>query len=448
MIDHLIRGGFVVTLDPSYRVFPEGTVAVQGRDIVAIGPQAEVEKQYPPQQARQVIEAGGKLVMPGFICTHTHMPSVLGHNMPVDFSQFHEFMDLLTKWWWPQIEDQTTAEDIYWATLYASVKMLKTGTTCVGEMVEAPMALPGCLDASIKAADEVGIRAMISYEATDRVNVENGRLGVQENLRVVKELGTGGRLRGRFACHTADTCSADMLREVRRLASETGAGIFIHVAEIPPALTVEKLGKTAPRVLEDLGFLGPDVLAVHCIHLTDEELDILARHDVKIAHTPMSNMLGGNGVARVPDMLKRGMTVSLGHDCFFTLDIFEYLRAAYLVHKVHRLNPNVMIPPQALDLVTRGAAQALSLEGEIGTLEVGKRADVLVVDPRAPAPLLPETWLPYIISDVNGADVRTVVVDGRVVVKDRQVLTVDEEEVRARCVERARLLWQRAGAIA
>lgn len=444
MDDLLVKGGFVVTLDPAYRVFPQGAVAIRGRDIVAVGPAAEVEAAHP---ARQVIDATGKLVMPGLICTHTHMTSVLGHNMPVDFSQFRDFMDLLTKWWWPQIEDQTTEEDIYWASTYAAVKMLKTGTTCVADMVEAPMALPGCLEASIRALDQVGMRAFISYEGTERVSPENGRLGVEENLRAVRELGTGGRLRGAFACHTADTCSDDMLRRVRRLADETGAHIFIHVAEIPPPLTVAKRGNTAPLLLEQLGFWGPDVLAVHCIHLTDEELDVMARRDVKVSHTPMSNMLGGNGVARVPDMLARGMTVSLGHDCFFTLDIFEYLRAAYLVHKVHRQDPNVMPPPQALDLVTRGAARALGAEAEIGSLEVGKRADLLVVDPRGPAPLDERTWLPYIVSDLNGADVRTVIVDGRVVVKDRVCLTVDEEEARVRCVERARLMWKRAGAI-
>ncbi|MEW6522745.1 MAG: amidohydrolase [Bacillota bacterium] len=445
MLDLLIKGGLVATFDSQWRTIPDGAVAIRGSSIVDIGPAGDLASRY---QAKRVLDATGKFIMPGLVCAHAHMPTVLGHNMPVDFSQFHDFMDLLTKWWWPQIEDQTTNEDIYWATLYSSIKMLKAGTTTVADMVEAPYALPGCLDWSARAVDESGIRALIAYEVTDRIDEENGHLGVQENLRFVKEWNQKpGRVRGAFALHTVDTCSEARLREVRKLASDHGAHIFIHVAEIPPPITEARWGKRAPYVMRDVGLLAPDVLAVHCIHLTPEEIDLMAAANVKVAHTPMSNMLGGNGVAPIPDMLDKGMSVGLGHDCFFTLDTFDYLRTMYLVHKVHRQNPGVLPPPQALAMVSTMGARALGMDRDIGSLETGKKADVIIVDPRGPAPLTPQTFMGYAIMDVNGADVQTVVVDGRVVVEGRRVLTVDEGEVLRQCVSRAEALWRRAGAI-
>src|SRR3972149_3485942 len=147
----LIKGGVIGTIDNQRRIFNPGGIAIEGNKIVAVGPLDEIEKNYP---VKTVISAQHKVIIPGFVCTHTHMPSVLGHNMPVDFSQFHSFMDLLTKWWWPQIEDMTTHDDIYWSSLFASMKMLRTGTTTIADMVEGPNALPGCLDASAKAAKE------------------------------------------------------------------------------------------------------------------------------------------------------------------------------------------------------------------------------------------------------------------------------------------------------
>jgi len=201
-------------------------------------------------------------------------------------------------------------------------------------------------------------------------------------------------------------------------------------------------------VLQDTGFLGPDVLAVHCIHMEPDEVSIWSEHDVKVSHTPMSNMLGGSGVAPVVDMLNQGITVSLGHDCFFSLDMIQYVRMAYLLHKVHHHNPGVIPSFQAIDLVTTSAAKALQMEQEIGSLEVGKRADVQIINPRQPSPLLPQLFYDTLINDMDGADVQTVLVDGQVVVEDGQLVHIDENEVHQRVVEETTALWKRAGAIA
>jgi len=208
---------------------------------------------------------------------------------------------------------------------------------------------------------------------------------------------------------------------------------------------VEKYGRSAPRVLEETGLLGADVLAVHCIDMTDEDLEIFQGCGVHVAHTPMTNSLGGNGVARVPEMLERGINVSLGHDCFFTLDTPEYIRYAYLLHKAHNANPTILPPFQALDLVLGRGARALQLQERIGALAAGKRADILVIRPDAPAPITPASVISWFTMTFRGRDVETVLVDGRVVVDQGRMTTVDEQEVARKCLEEARKLWRKNG---
>lgn len=446
MADLVIAHGKVGTMDEERRFIEDGAIAIEGNQIIAVGPSSEVMAAH---TAPRTIDASGKVVSPGLICTHGHMAATLSHNMPVDFSKFTKFTDMMEKWWWPQVEDQTFADDIYWATKFAAARMLKSGTTTIGDMLEAPSALPGALDHQARACDDVGIRAVLSFEATERTSKELGELAMQENLRFVKKRNkANARVTGRFACHTAYTAPPDMLREARRLANETGAGLFIHVAEFPPFLTVERWGKPDPQLLEETGFLGPDVMTIHCIHMSDEDIDLWAQHDVKVAHTPMSNMLGGIGVAKIPQMISKGITVSLGHDCFFTLDIIEVMRAAYLIHKVAPSpNPANMIFFQALEMATVNGAKALNMEKEIGSLEVGKKADILIIEDRCPTPVNAGTWMWYLVHDMSSADIETVIVDGQVVVDDHELTTIDEEEARRKSQEQAWAMWKRAGVV-
>jgi 5-methylthioadenosine/S-adenosylhomocysteine deaminase len=217
------------------------------------------------------------------------------------------------------------------------------------------------------------------------------------------------------------------------------------VAEIPRAFLVEKYGKSAPQILEQTGVLGADVLAVHCIDMSDEDLEIFQRTGVNVAHTPMTNSLGGNGVARIPEMLQRGINVSLGHDCFFTLDTPEYIRYAYLLHKAHNANPMLLPPFQALDMALSHGARALGLQERIGSLAAGKQADILIIRPDAPTPLIPASAISYFTMTFRGSDVETVLVDGRIVVEQGRMSTVDEEEVERKCREEAKKLWRKNG---
>jgi len=459
MVNLLIKNALVVTCHPnviSGAMYSPGAIAVQGGCILEIGPSAELEEKY--ADAEKVIDAAGRIAMPGFIITHTHMPYVLGHNQPVDFSQLRSFWDMLQKMGWEWLEDITTADGILAATQYASLKMLKSGTTTVCDLVEAPNALPGPLDASVRAISETGIRAQIGYEVTERIpgvpieqrlDPSYAEKGFEENVRLLESLSSAndqdGRIQGRLGVHTAYTNSPATLARAREIADQYKCGIQIHIAEIPRAFLCDKYGKSAPEVLEEAGLLGADVVAAHCIDLNESDIDILARNKVNVAHTPMTNSLGGNGVARVPEMMEKGINISLGHDCFFTLDTAEYIRYAYLIHKAHWANPALIPPFLALDLALGNAATALGLEDKIGSLDAGKQADIILIKPDSPTPIVPSSVIPYFTMTFRGSDVETVIVDGEIVVDSGVSTRVDESIVSKACVEQAAALWKRNG---
>lgn len=456
MVDLLIKNALVLTFDENAltgQIIEDGAVAIDGKLIAEIGDSAALAAKYP---GVETINAAGKIVMPGFIVTHTHMSYVLGHNMPVDFSQLHDFWDMLQKMGWEWLEDLMTCDGVYASTKYSASKLLRSGTTTVCEFVEGPNALPGILDASSKAIEETGIRAQVGFEVTERVpgehilkhtSVENADKGFEENINFFKKYptGNGGRITGRLGLHTAFTNSRPTMEKARKIANEFNVGIQTHIAEIPRAFVVEKHGMSAPQILEETGVLGPDVIAAHCIDLTDEDIEILARNHVNIAHTPMTNSYGGNGVARVPYMIDKGLNVTLGHDCFFTLDISEYMRYAFLLHKAHNANAGLCPITQVLDWSLANAARAMGMEKEIGSLKVGKKADMIIIDPDSPTPIAPCSVMSYFDMTFQGRQVETVIVDGKIVVKDGHSTMIDEDETRKECQEEAKILWRKTG---
>ncbi len=457
MADLVIKNGLVLTFEGGTlqgQILTDGAVAIKGNQILEIGATEAIVEKY--GGAKRTIDAKGKIVMPGFVATHTHMPYVLGHNMPVDFTQLKSFWDMLQKMGWEWLEDLTTQEGIYAATRYAALKMLKSGTTTVCDLVEAPNDMHGSLDASAKAIDETGIRAQVGYEVTERIpgvsihdkmDKEMANKGFEENIAFLKKYppGNGSRIEGRLGVHTAYTNSMETLEKAREIADQFKCGIQIHIAEIPRVFLVEKYGKSAPMVLDEAGLLGSDVVAAHCVDINDEDLDIFSRNQINVAHTPMTNSLGGNGVARITEMLEKNINVTLGHDCFFTLDMADYIRYAYLVHKAHHANPMLLPPFQVLDMVLSSGAKALGLENAIGSLAPGKKADLIIINPDSPTPTGASSVISYFTMTFEGRHVETVVVDGEVVVERGKSTRVDEEEVKAECIKEAKVLWKKNG---
>jgi len=439
----LIKGGLLVTMNPERLVIENGAVAVDGERIVDVGLTRDVEAR---QRVDEVVEARGKIVLPGIVCAHTHLYGALLRGAPLKITPPGDFIQALHRVWWP-CDEALTERDAYASALAAGVDMITTGTTCFADTFSGPNYIHGSLSAIARAIEEIGMRGVLAFEATERNSAEEGRRGLDENQRFIKEVNEKGSTltRGMYSLHASFTVSDEIIVEARKRATRDKAYMTIHTSEglVDLYHNLERYGKRTVERLRDLGVLGRDVVLAHCVHLDEGELDIVAENGCGVAHNPMSNMLNAVGVAPVPEMLKRGITVGIGNDGYI-FDAFENMRSAFLVHKLQRRDPRLMTPLEILEMATINGAKLYGLDEEIGSIEKGKQADIIVISSDSiPTPLTPETVAGHIVNSVRGADVETVLVAGRVIMDRRILKTVKREEANSVAGQAAQALWQR-----
>jgi len=433
-IDILITGGTVLTMaGPNIE---RGSVAIRDGEIVAVGPSSEVDKKY---SAKTVIKAGGHAVMPGFVNAHTHVPMTLFRGIADD----RDLMDWLTNFIFPAEAKNVDREFVKWGTRLAAAEMIRSGTTTFGDMYyfESDIAR------ETKAA---GLRAvlgetLIDFPAPDNKTWDDMIRYMRDYARQWK----GDRLiTPAFAPHAPFTVSKEHLQQVRALATELGIPILIHVSETKDELrqVAEKQnGLTPGAYLDSIGFLGDDVVAAHGVHLTPAELRTFAAKKTGVVHCPESNQMLASGVAPVVEMIAAGMEVGLGTDgpagSNNTLDMVEEAASAARLQKVMRGDPKAMSAREALRLATIGGAQVLGLADKIGTLERGKRADVILVDLERVDTQPVYSVESAIVYAASGDSVVTTIVDGKILMRRGELLTVDEDAVIAKAKEyRARIL--------
>lgn len=415
-------------------------VRIEGNRLADLGPNETLRERG---RDGEIVEAVDKVIMPGLINTHMHMYGMLAHGMPVD-QVWSDLYYALVDWWWPNVEDQMDHEAIRASTALSAATMIRSGVTTVCDVMEAPNALPGCLDVAGEVMDRAGLRAVLMFEATERVSPENARLGLEENARFIRDHPTGkGRVSGMMSIHTTFSCSLPYLKQARKLADELGSSLHMHISEsrYEALHCLRTYGKLPFEVYDDIGFLGPDVLASQAVHVREREIPLIAERGVKVSHQPLSNAEPGCGVAPIPEYLAHGMTVGIGTDGLIN-DYFEVMRGAVMIHRAHRVDGTVMPPSTVLDLGTAAGARAIGLEG-LGTLEVGNLADVVLINADFSAPITPENLLDLVVLYRSPHDVRTVIVDGQVVMEDGRLLTLDEEEVRSEARRVAKQVWAR-----
>jgi len=429
-VDLLLAGGLVITLNDTGEIFAPGAVAVRGDSIVAVGPRAEILSRY---QALRLLDCPDDLILPGLVNAHTHAAMTCFRGLADDLP--------LAQWLQDHIfpaERLIDRDLVYWGTKLAVAEMLLSGTTTFCDMYLFA-------DAVAQAARECGIRAVVGevlydFPSTNYGTVDNG-LKFSEEL--VQTWQGDPLVRVAIQPHAIYTCSPDLLVKCGQLADRYGIPLIIHLAETHQEVQDCEARYQATPVghLEHLGLLAPNLVADHAVVLTDADMDLLARRQVAVVHCPESNMKLASGVAPVVELLARGVTVALGTDgCASNnnLDMFQEMDTTAKLHKVHRLDPTVMPAATVVSLATSGGARALHLAESIGTLAAGKQADIIVVDGTQPhmVPLYhPYSHLTYV---AGGADVRTAVVNGRIVMRDRQVLSFDISEAMAKVREIAR----------
>jgi cytosine/adenosine deaminase-related metal-dependent hydrolase len=438
MSELIFRGGTILTIDSTHRVVAGDVATVDGVIVQVGGDYTPTTRDY------QIVDASGCLVMPGLVQAHVHTCQTLARGRADDL----ELMDWLRQVIWPYEgkldEDAATA-----SAELAHAELLLGGTTAILDMGTVHHT-----DEIFAAAERSGIRATLGKAMMDLPDPqipaglsETTDASLDESDRLIDRWhgAANDRLRYAFAPRFVLSCTDELLREVGVRAKAQNVRIHTHASESPGEVAIvrQRFGKENIFVLDELGLLGPHACIAHCVHLTEEEKRLLATRGAHVCHCPSSNLKLASGIAQIPELIAAGVSVALGADgapCNNNLDGFLELRLAALLHK-HRTGPRSLPAPEVVRLATMGGAAALGLADRIGSLEVGKRGDMIAVD-LSPLHTIP-TSSPWsaIAYAAKACDVRHVAVDGKIVVRDRALLTLEVPRVRARAAAAARRLF-------
>jgi 5-methylthioadenosine/S-adenosylhomocysteine deaminase len=431
--------GHMVWADTTQPPHPDWGVAVQDEGIVAVASHADLRARFPNAA---IVEAEDCVLTPAFVNAHHHMYGVLAHGIPLEEAPAG-FWPFLEDYWWPRVEDSLTHDLIAAATDWACLEMVRSGITTFYDCLEAPYALPGALEVEAEIVRRRGLRGVLSFEATQRVSEENGKLGLRENADLIDACrAQGGLVSGMMCFHTTFTCSADFIRRAFALATERRAKVHMHLSEgtYEPEYCLSHFGLRPVAYYGQLGVLGDHVLASQCVQIDADEIDILAQNGVHVSHQPLSNCEVGGGFAPVPEMLAAGVNVALGTDGYIN-NFFEAMRAASLIPKARLLDPGTMPADTAWTMATQNGARALGFDS-LGTLAPGHQADLLLIAADLPTPLARHNLADQLLLWRNPTDLRGVMCAGRWLLKDGDVIGVDETSVRARAIEAAAHLWR------
>jgi 5-methylthioadenosine/S-adenosylhomocysteine deaminase len=420
----IITGGIVVTMDDRFRVLSPGAVALDGEAIRAVGTPAEIAANY---TAADTIDAAGHVVMPGLINTHTHAPMVLYRGLADDLA----LMDWLQKYIFPAEAKTLSPAFVRVGAELAVLEMIQSGTTTYADMYYFEEEIARVT----RAAGLRGVlgQTIIEFPVADAKTPDESLARAEAFL---KEFARDPLITPAVAPHSMYTLDATSLLRARELAVKYGAPLLIHLAETEDEVRMSRgrFGRTPVGYLDSLGFWGPHIVAAHGVWVDQDEIALLRAHNVAVSHNPASNMKLASGTAPVPRYLASGIALGLGTDGAASnnnLDMFDAMRQAALLHKLVSRDPEVVSARTALQMATIGGARALGMQARVGSLEVGKLADIIVVGmgrARQTPMYDPVSHLVYV---TRGDDVKTVVVHGKVLMRDGAMLTLDEPAILA-----------------
>ena len=456
----LITNGTLVTLGQQNEIIFDGALRIAGERIVEIGKTADLRRAYSDEEE---LDAEGRLVMPGLICAHTHFYGAFARGMAIPGEAPTNFPQILERLWW-RLDKALDEEAVRYSALVCLVDAVRHGTTTLIDHHASPNAIDGSLDVIAEATLQAGVRASLCYEVTDRDGLDKAKAGIRENERFIRRISKSANQRtsesanqrinesanrqigASFGLHASLTLSDETLEECVGVAHDLGVGFHIHVAE-DKADQEDSLKRSGLRVVErlqKLGILGPQTIAVHCVHVNEHELELLHESGTHVVHNPRSNQNNAVGTADVPLMLQRGIRVGLGNDGFSN-NMFTEMHACYLIHKLNKRDPRVMGADTVLKMTFAHNAEIAGMffPGPLGVLEPGSLADVILVDYHPTTPLNAGNLPWHIIFGVDGTGVDTTIVGGKVLMRHRELLTLDEEAITARSRELAAQVWRR-----
>jgi len=452
MANILIKDGYIITVDMQRHIFKKGAVLIRDNKIAAVGKTEEVQKL---DKMDIVIDARNKIVMPGLIDTHVHLAQAMIRGCADDVSLITWLKDRV----WV-LQGNYTAEDGKTSAELCILEMLKTGTTTFLEvMIAGRYGFNGIAEVVKKS----GIRAGLSKIVMDSTGyadaedimysgmVEERDATIKEALEMHKKWNgaANGRIQVWFGPRSPGAVTPELYREIRRLADEHNMRITYHLGEVKDDIKALKkyYNKGLTEFAEWVGMLGPDVVIAHGVWMNDEDIKRLAKTGTHISHNPSSNLKLASGFAPIPEMLDAGVNVALGCDggpSNNSYDMIREMKLAAIIHKARLLNPEVMPAETVIEMATINGAKAMGLENEVGSLEVGKKADIIIIDTNSPHMTPSTNPVSNLVYAAHGYDVETVIIDGEIIVENRKVLTMDETRILKDAIKHAEKVYDRA----
>ena len=440
MNDYLIAGGIVITLGRNNQVIHDGAVYVKDGLIADVGQAKDLKERH---ACEVKVNARNKVVLPGFICAHHHLYSTMARGFAPPGEPARCFGEILERLWW-KLDMALLEDDVYLSALIPLIECIRNGTTAIIDHHASPSCRDGSLDLIAKAVLESGIRASLCYEVSDR-NVPAG--GLAENERFLNRMAAEKSpfLTGMMGLHASMTVSSDTLARCRAVAERYGVGYHIHVAEGLEDHT-DSLMKYGVRTVERLvtrGICGKNSLYIHCVNIDEREMDLIKDTGTMVVHNPESNMNNAVGVANVLAMMAKGILVGLGTDGMAS-DMPAQMRCAYLLHRLENRDPRVAFceAPRLL-LWNNAAIAARFFPMRLGVIEKGAAADFAILDYIPPTTLEAGNFLGHFIFGMVDAVVDTTIVAGKILMQNKQILSLDEEEIAARSRKLAAKVWSR-----
>jgi putative selenium metabolism protein SsnA len=455
MPDMLIGNGTVVTLGAQNQLVEQGAVLVRGGRIAAIDTDATLRRQRPDAE---YIDANGGLIMPGFLCAHTHFYSAFARGLTIPGEPPRNFPEILERLWW-RLDKLLTLEDTRASAEIFMADAIRHGTTCVIDHHASPNAIDGSLDVIADVVEQAGIRACLAYEVSDRDGPAVVTDGMRENERFIQSLRAerrqqagAGMIAASYGLHASFTLSTATLERCAAGGANLGVGFHIHVAE-DISDERDSISRYRMRVVDRLEasrILGPRSIAAHCVHIRSSEIGRLAETHTSSVHNPRSNMNNAVGRAPVEEMVHAGVTVGLGNDGF-SMNMMQEMKAAYLMHKLALKDPRVMPADLVLSMAFQHNAHIVEAVfspfcadfPHVGELSVGAAADLVLLDYLPPTPLSSGNFPWHLVFGIDAQHVNSTMVAGRWLMRNHQLLTVDEARIHAHARELSQALWKR-----
>lgn len=441
----IIINATIITWDKPNSIILGKAVVIQGTIVKEIGISSDLIKKFPEED---ILDANGQWLMPGLICAHTHFYGAFSRGLYIPPPAPADFPEILQKLWWP-LDQSLVAEDVKYSSLVCMIDAIKHGTTTLFDHHASPNYINGSLDIIEGAFEQAGVRGVVCYEVTDRGGMEKAEEGIQENLRMIRKLNNASSehlVRATFGMHASLTLSEETLERSRALIP-SNSGIHIHTAEhwVDEYDSVNKSGLRVVERLNKYGFLGKKSIFAHGVHLDHAEIEKLVQSKTWLSHQPRSNLNNAVGLGDIDSQIRAGVRVCLGNDGFSNA-MWDEWRTCYLAHKGWNRDPRRMGANTIVDMAVYNNSDLATqfFDGEkIGRIEPGAKADLILVD-FDPITEVTVDNLPWqIVFGFRDSMVTTTIVNGKVLMKDRKLTTLDEKEISRKAKELSKDVWQR-----